>query len=327
MNDQHADAHVNLASALLLAGEEQRGFKEYEWRMRCPAGSAFAAHAQPLCPRWQGESPEVCGPLLVVSEQGLGDTLQFVRYVSLLLDLGYSLRLCVQAKLQGLLEQSGFAVSFLSKQQAFACSEGVWIPLMSLPHVLGGMHHQFVSQTPYPHVCAAVQAVWRSRLAAEQRPLVGLNWQGEPRCEVFHLKGRSMALECLAPLASATSGQLLSLQKGAGSEQLLGCSFADRFVAAQAQIDQAWGFIDTAAIVLACDLVITTDTAMAHLAGALGVSTWLLLKHVPDWRWGMEGDSTPWYPNVRLFRQQPNQNWHHVIRAVVHALGDQGVQS
>ena len=98
-------------------------------------------------------------------------------------------------------------------------------------------------------------------------------------------------------------------------------------MAAQEQIDQAWGFIDTAAIVLACDLVITTDTAMAHLAGALGVPTWLLLKHVPDWRWGMEGDSTPWYPNVRLFRQQPNQNWHHVIRAVVQALGDQGIQS
>lgn len=113
---------------------------------------------------------------------------------------------------------------------------------------------------------------------------------------------------------------LLSLQKGYGSEQLECCSFRRRFLSCQTQVDRCWSFVDTAAMLLACDLVITLDSALAHLAGGLGVPTWLLLKTIPDWRWGLEGDTSFWYPSMRLFRQQEHGNWDEVIERVVAAL-------
>jgi len=116
---------------------------------------------------------------------------------------------------------------------------------------------------------------------------------------------------------------LLSLQKGFGSEQLDTCSFKDRFVSCQDQINKTWDFLETAAIIANCDLVITSDTAVAHLAGGMGKTTWLLLKKVPEWRWGLEGDTTFWYPSMRLFRQRERGNWDEVMQRVAEALQEQ----
>lgn len=135
------------------------------------------------------------------------------------------------------------------------------------------------------------------------------------------LQGRSLPLEALAPLAAAFEGSLLSLQKGPGSEQLASCSFRQRFVRCQEQVEAAWDFDDAAALIAACDLVLTTDTAVAHLAGGMGHPTWLLLQHVPDWRWGLEGESTFWYPSLRLFRQRQRGDWADVIARVAAELG------
>jgi len=150
--------------------------------------------------------------------------------------------------------------------------------------------------------------------------LIGFNWQGNPLTENSFFRGRSFPLETYAPLAELEGCEWVSLQKGPGSEQLEHCSFRHRFVAAQAEIDQAWDFVETLSILQVCDLVITSDTSVAHLAGALGRPTWVLLKYVPDWRWGLEGSSTPWYPTMRLFRQQEANNWEPVIAAVREAL-------
>jgi hypothetical protein len=150
--------------------------------------------------------------------------------------------------------------------------------------------------------------------------LIGLNWQGNPQIEDSFFRGRSFPLETYAPLANCEGIQFVSLQKGPGSEQLETCSFRDHFIEAQEDVDGAWDFIETLSILQACDLVITSDTAVAHLAGALGRPTWLLLKFVPEWRWGMEGETSPWYPSMRLFRQDRSNDWGPVVDRVFDAL-------
>jgi hypothetical protein len=117
-------------------------------------------------------------------------------------------------------------------------------------------------------------------------------------------------------LASVAGVQFLSLQKGYGSEQLETCPFKDRFVACQNEINNTWDWMETAAIVHSCDLIITSDTSIAHLAGAMGKPVWILLKKVPDWRWGLDGEECPWYPSARLFRQTDTGNWAEVIERV-----------
>ena len=141
---------------------------------------------------------------------------------------------------------------------------------------------------PYLQVPEPLIESWRQRLAGAGRPLLALHWQGNPEHERRHARGRSLPLERFAPLARSSGATFLSLQKGPGSEQLASCSFRDRFVAAQEEIDQTWDFLDTAAILAASDRLIAADSGVVHLAGGLGHPTWLLLKAVPDWRWGLE---------------------------------------
>ena len=131
--------------------------------------------------------------------------------------------------------------------------------------------------------------------------------------------GRSLALETFAPLAKTTKYHC-SLSKRYGSEQLQTCSFKENFVSCQNQIDETWDFLETAAIISNCDLIITCDTSVAHLAGGMGKVTWLLLHKVPDWRWGLEGETTFWYPSIRLFRQTERGNWNKVIEQISEAL-------
>ena len=153
-----------------------------------------------------------------------------------------------------------------------------------------------------------------------QRPIIGINWQGNPDAETTFLKGRSLPLESFVTIIEKTTVTLLSLQKGFGSEQLAECSFCHRFVRRQEEINQTWDFVETAAIIANCDLVITSDTVVAHLAAGMGYPTWLLLSKVPDWRWGMEGDTSFWYPSMRLFRQRERGNWSEVMERVATAL-------
>ena len=127
-------------------------------------------------------------------------------------------------------------------------------------------------------------------------------------------------MKTFAPIIENIDASFLSLQKGFGFEQLTDCRFLDRFVDCQEEINQTWDFVENAAIIMNCDLIITTDTCVAHLAGGLGQPTWLLLHKVPDWRWGMEGKTTFWYPSMRLFRQRERGNWQEVMDRVAMAL-------
>jgi len=314
-----ADAHGNLALLDLLEGDYDRGWPGSEWRFRGPAGLALLI-ARPAGPRWGGEALPAGTSLLLVAEQGLGDTLQFVRYLPLLRQRGMAVRLCAPPALHRLLEASGLENEPLTPAEGQNWSEP-WLPLLSLPGLLGVSQERPLVQAPYLRVPEELVASWRRRLADKRRPLLALHWQGNPEHERRHARGRSLPLDTFAPLARSGEATFLSLQKGFGAEQLAACPFRDRFVAAQEEIDQTWDFLETAAILSACDRLICADSGVAHLAGGLGHPTWLLLKDIPDWRWGLEGESSFWYPSgLRLFRQRRRGDWGEVVERVAAAL-------
>ena len=259
----------------------------------------------------------------MVSEQGLGDTLMFMRYAIALRNQGIAVSLCAQPNLHTLIQASGIDPSPLTPQQGDQVTDGLWIPLLSVPQHLEVSPGNPIITGPYIKTTDELSAKWKGILSAAERPIIGINWQGNPKAEKTGLRGRSLQLEAFAPIVSGSQSSLLSLQKGFGSEQLQTCSFKDCFVSCQDQINDTWDFLETAAIIANCDLVITSDTSVAHLAGGMGKTTWLLLKKVPEWRWGLAGDTSFWYPSMRLFRQQQRGNWDEVIERVAAELQQQ----
>jgi hypothetical protein len=305
---------------MLLGGDYKNGWEEYEWRTKTEKNIS-KPHALPKCDQWSGEPAiTTTSQLLLVTEQGLGDTLQFMRYATALRNEGASVSICAQPKLHSLIRTSGIDPSPLTPQQANEVSEGQWIPLLSVPRHLEVTPDNPVINEPYIKTTDELIAKWAGILSAEQLPIVGINWQGNPKTEKIGLRGRSFELETFAPITGSSQISFLSLQKGFGSEQLEICTFKDRFANCQDQVNGIWDFLETAAIIANCDLVITSDTSVAHLAGGMGKTTWLLLHKVPDWRWGLEGDTTFWYPSMRLFRQRERGNWDEVMQRVAEAL-------
>ena len=316
--------HWNSSQSMLLGGDYKNGWEKYEWRFKKEERPA-QLHVIPSCIKWnEGVPLEQAEQLLLVTEQGLGDTLQFMRYATTLRKKGISISFCAQPKLHSLIQASGIDQSPLTPEKANQVTEGKWIPLLSVPRHLGVSPDNPVITMPYIKTTDELTAKWAGILGAKENPVIGINWQGSPTAEKSVvrgvLRGRSLALETFAPITSNGQISLLSLQKGFGSEQLETCSFKHRFVSCQGQVNDVWDFLETAAIIANCDLVITSDTSVAHLAGGMGKTTWLLLQKVPDWRWGLDGDSTFWYPSMRLFRQKERGNWNEVMERVAEAL-------
>ena len=318
---EHADANNSISFYLLQTGNYASGWEKHEWRSKTEKPSL--PHANPICPRLDSENLADINQILIVSEQGFGDTLQFMRYVLALKQRGISTSLCAQPKLHSLIQASGIEASPLTPDQANQVTDGHWLPLLSLPKHLDVRPDNPIITEPYIKTTNALDTKWRTILSEEQRPIIGINWQGSLSHEITTSKGRSIPLEAFAPIATHSNTKLLSLQKGFGAEQLDTCSFKEHFVSCQNQVNDTWDFLETAAIISNCDLIITSDTAVAHLAGGMGKTTWLLLKKVPEWRWGLEGDSTFWYPTMRLFRQSEPGNWTEVIQRVKLALQQQ----
>ena len=315
----NSEAHWSCALTLLLSGDYKNGWAEYEYRFqRKQDQNILSAH--PSSTQWNGQPLLPNSTLLLVSEQGLGDTLQFMRYALALKSKGISIALCAQPKLHSLIQASGIDSLPLTPEQANQVTEGQWIPLLSIPRLLKVNPNNPIVTSPYIKTTNQLQEKWNNILSNEQKPIIGVNWQGNPNTEKTGLRGRSLALETFAPLVENNQISLLSLQKGYGSEQLQTCSFKENFVSCQNQIDETWDFLETAAIISNCDLIITCDTSVAHLAGGMGKATWLLLHKVPEWRWGLEGETTFWYPSIRLFRQTERGNWNKVIEKISEAL-------
>ena len=323
LKPNHPEAHLNTSLTMLLGGDYRNGWEKYEWRFK-KEKDAPRPHSLPKCNKWNGEA--LTGEkerLLIVTEQGLGDTLLFMRYAIALRNQGIPLSLCAQPNLHTLIQVSGIDPSPLTPQQGDQITDGLWIPLLSVPRYLEVSPDKPIITEPYIKTTNELSVKWKGILSAAERPIIGINWQGNPQTEKAGLRGRSLQLEAFAPITSGSQTSLLSLQKGFGSEQLETCSFKDRFVSCQEQINNTWDFLETAAIIANCDLVITSDTSVAHLAGGMGKTTWLLLHKVPEWRWGLEGDTSFWYPSMRLFRQSERGNWDQVMERVAEELQKQ----
>jgi len=307
---------LSLSLALLMYEQFEEGWALYECRLE----QNRAIHLPMGLEKWDGITE--LDELLIVAEQGAGDVVQFMRY-SILLSLGIPrITILAEPKFHTLLEHYGGFDAVHSVTEPYRVMErSAWYPMASILGLLGISNQGVIIDAPYLAADPEKTKHWANAMApGKGGSLIGFNWQGNPLTENSFFRGRSFPLETYAPLAELEGCEWVSLQKGPGSEQLEHCSFRHRFVAAQAEIDQAWDFVETLSILQVCDLVITSDTSVAHLAGALGRPTWVLLKYVPDWRWGLEGSSTPWYPTMRLFRQQEANNWEPVIAAVREAL-------
>ena len=307
--------HKNLGMAQLLKGDYLNGLINYEHRLRCDNDKASII-ASPMCPQWTGDLSMIKEPLLLVSEQGLGDTFQFMRYALHLKKKGISTRFCAPAKLHDLIKASGIDAHPLHPEQAESISAGQWVPLLSVPLHLGispenpGLNH------PYIKTESALEQKWKNILPTQEKPIIGINWQGNPKHEKSITRGRSMPLANFAALPEICDCSLVSLQKGYGSEQLEDCTFRDSFVDVQGLVNETWDFLETAAIIQSCDLIITTDTSVAHLSAGQGQTTWLLLQYIPEWRWGLQGETTFWYPTMRIFRQHHPGDWDSLIKTV-----------
>ena len=317
LDENNEASHFNLSLCLLLSGDYENGWKGYERRFR----KEKFCHAHPQIEQWTGHNHSPGERLLIVSEQGLGDTLQFMRYLPYLDSSTMDVSFCAQTKLHGLIQSSGITRNLLTPEEANATTTGKRLPLLSLARILKVSPDNPLVTRPYIKVAEQKIMEWQEKFSNERRPIIGINWQGNPKAEKEALQDRSLPLDAFAPVAKKTEATFLSLQKGFGAEQLTDCPFRHRFVACQEEINQTWDFVETAAIIMNCDLIITSDTAVAHVAGGLGKTTWLLLASVPDWRWGMAGERSTWYPSMRLFRQQQLGNWAGVMDRVVRALG------
>jgi len=309
-------AQKTLAIAELLLGDYSKGWQRFEHRF--DSDKDFMLHAIPSssCTRWHGEVLYPYSKLLVISEQGIGDILQFMRYIIILRAKGYRVLFCAPPKLHTLIKESGIDISPITPKQAESISDGYWVPLLSVPGFVKVSSLNPIIDKPYITTTDPLESKWKHILSSHKRPIIGINWQGNPDAEKTSSRGRSLPLEAFAPIVSRSRVTLLSLQKGFGSEQLNHCKFRESFVTCQSRVDEAWDFLETAAIIKNCDLIITSDTAVAHLAGGIGMKTWLLLKNTPDWRWGLEGDTTFWYPGMRLFRKKLYQNWTEMMEYV-----------
>jgi hypothetical protein len=308
--DKHA--HVCLSLFLLAQGKYLEAWPHYEWRLE----ELVRIPTPPALPRWDGESP--IEELVLLAEQGIGDLVQFMRY-SVILRLGIS-KVSILAKPHLrtlLLHYGGFDEVYIKGEPMDFDENSAILPLLSVPPVLELTPEAVLIHDPYLIPDPDKVKLWKRRVrTGDDCIVVGINWQGNPLTEVGELAGRSFRLEEFAPLMELENLTFISLQKGHGSEQLQECSFRHRFVACQEEIDASWDLVETLSILSACDLVITSDTSVAHLAGALGLPTWILLKRIPDWRWGLEGETTPWYPSMRLFRQKRAGDWAELMGRV-----------
>ena len=305
-----ADAHFNNALALLTRGDYARGFAEYEWRWRRTGMPAQKSRGKPL---WLGEYPLARKTVLLHAEQGLGDTIQFVRYVPLIAASGAKVVLEVQGELQALMRRLDGAAAVIARGEASPPFD-VHCPLGSLPLALHTEPATVPAQIPYLSADEARLAKWSARLDALPRPRVAIAWAGNPGHD--NDRNRSIAFARLAPLF-AVPASFISIQRDVRSEDAAPLAAETGVTHIGAELED---FSDTAAVLALCDLVIAVDTAAAHLAGAMGRPVWVLVPFAPDWRWTREGETTPWYPTARLFRQTTLGDWDGVIARVAEEL-------
>ena len=313
LDPKNAIAHDGLGATLLMLGDLQRGFREWEWRWLKPD---YEATRFPNLPRWDGS--DLGGKrILLLVEQGYGDVFQFCRYAPLLKARGATVLMEVVADIHRLLSTvkgvDQLVIAGLSAPEADLVT-----PLLSVPLWYGTTVETIPAEVPYltadPRLVESFAAKY---FRADPNFKAGIVWAGRPTHANDH--HRSMALAALAPLAEVPGVSFYGLQKGDAAAQLRNPPAGMKI------IDLSMGLTDfnwTAAAISGLDLVITVDTAVCHLAGALGKPVWVLVPFVPDWRWMLGRDDSPWYPTMRLFRQKTRGDWEGVLGRVKQELGN-----
>jgi Flp pilus assembly protein TadD len=296
------EAHRNMGMIWLILGDFLRGWPEYEWRWQCKEADP------PEFPRpWWDGSPLEGRTILLFAEQGLGDTLQFVRYAPMVARRGG--RVCLQCS-PALVELLA-GCEGIERVIPKGCPSptfDVHVPLMSLPGVLRTALATVPADVPYIRVGDESRHHWQRQLAGLSAFKIGIAWQGNPKHPED--RKRSIALQEFAPLANVPGVQLLSLQKGAGTEQLAHATFPVMDLCSGLEL------VETAAVIQNLDLVISIDSAIAHLAGALAAPVWVALAAFADFRWLLDTEDSPWYPTMRLFRQSVSGGWQDVFERV-----------
>ena len=300
INSNIPEVHVNLAISLLLRGDYAAGWPEYEWRWGPPTDRGAKQKY------WSGEVLDG-RTILIRAEQGLGDTLQFVRYIPLLKERGGKIVVECQAELIPLLRQLPAVDEWIPRGHSLPTFD-FYRPLLSLPMMFNTSVETIPPQNPPLEPPADRVEDWRSRLTGHASKFkVGLAWAGRP--EHKNDRNRSIAKSLLSELVALKTVQFFSLQKGPANDDAAELQLVDFS-------DDLHDFADTAALISLLDLVICVDTSVAHLAGAMGKAVWLLLPFAPDWRWMLDRVDSRWYPTMRLFRQNQRGDWAQVIHRV-----------
>ena len=305
LRPDYVEANYNLSLVYLLNGKLEKGLKLYEWRYRKKREIRTRAPREKLY--WNGLEPIKGKRFLVYEEQGLGDIIQFCRYLPLLRKMGADLSFQVTKKLHSLIQTMDGDLKLTSslpdeKELDFEA------PLMSLPFLLNTTIKTIPNKIPYLFANPKKAVLW-SKSFNEENFKVGVCWQGSKnKIDV----GRSFPLSLFEGISRLENVELISLHKGEGEKQINDIKFNLTTLGDDFDVGED-SFIDTTAVMVSCDLIISSDTAIAHLAGALGKPTWVALKYIPDWRWMLEGDSNPWYPTVKLYRQRKQGDWQHVF--------------
>jgi tetratricopeptide (TPR) repeat protein len=311
-----AEAHGNRALILLVLGDFERGWPEYEWRWRAQLTTLSTPRSFSQ-PRWDGSKLDGRS-ILLHAEQGFGDTLQFVRYIPMVVERGGRVILDCPLDLVRLLARMPGISRVIATGETlpdFYCQ----CPLLSLPLLFDTRLETIPAKIPYLTPDPALVEKWKARFDAEPvgKLRVGLVWAGNVKNK--HDRKRSMTLEQLAPLAEVADVQFFSLQKGRPLSSPPPMAMTD-------WTGDLVNFDETAAMVSQLDLVIAVDTAVAHLAGAMGKPVWIMISYVPDWRWMLNRADSPWYPTLRIFRQSRVGDWTGVVERVKTALAETALQ-
>lgn len=308
----YAVAHVGIAKLRLIRGDFDSGFRQFEWRWKT-GQLPPRDFSQPM---WEGQPLHTGVTILLHCEQGFGDAIQFVRFAEIVKNSHPEAKVVLECAksllpLFGTLRGVDQLVARGDSLPAF----DVHAPLLSLPRILGTRVETIPRNVPYLVADDGLVEIWRESLQTIEGFRIGINWHGREGHSLS--QRRDLPLDQLASLAQIPNVRLISLQKGAAQTELA----SHCILHLGDDVDTRHGsFMDTAAVIKNADLVITSDTSIAHLAGALGVRVWVALPFAPDWRWLLDRSKSPWYPTMRLFRQKSPGDWQGVMREITVAL-------
>jgi tetratricopeptide (TPR) repeat protein len=310
LKPDYAEAYWNKSLCLLTLGHLEQGWRQYEWRKKCDEPIANRSLPQPL---WLGEEDIAGKTVFIWWEQGLGDTIQFCRYAKLVEARGAKVIMSVQQPLHGLLNQISPTIQIIGPDEVPSKFD-YHCPLLSLPLAFRTTLETIPAQQQYLKADEQLRLAWAARLPPRTKPRIGLAWSGRTTHKNHY--NRSIELEQFLPILNQDS-DWVCLQKEVREKDLAVLQQLGRVAFFGDDLND---FSDTAALLDLMDLVITVDTSVAHLAGAMGKPVWILLPNNPDWRWLLDRNDSPWYPTVRLFRQNDTRAWDNVIVRVHDAL-------